>query len=377
MFSRSFSLTCLLVAVSFAQTAKRPLNHKDYDGWRTMAGQHLSADGKFLAYAMFPEEVDGELVVRNLVTGKDSHFPARPQPAATTTEEGPPPEPRATTIAFSSDSRFVAFSVFPPKADTDKARKEKKTAEQMPKDSITIVELSSGKSATVERVKRFAMPEKAAGYLAYQKEAPEKPANAPDGAKPPGGEVKDQQGGRRGRGGAAGREPEFGADLILRSLADGAERTFTDVAEFHLTDDGKQLVYAVAAHDTANNGVFVATPGSNDAPTTVLDGKGKYSKLTFDENQAQMVFLSDRDEAGAKPPKWKIYRWDRKAPAAEMVSNAAAGLEKGFAISDNGTLTFSHDGARLYFGVAIPAPEVKTDDAADACTEELQGGGQQ
>ena len=166
MFSR-VSFICLLVAVSFAQTAKRPLNHKDYDGWRTIAGQHLSADGKFLAYAMFPEEGDGEVVLRNLVTGKDSHFPAgaRPQqPAAASTEEGPPPEPRGTTIAFSSDSKFVAFSVFSLKADTDKARKEKKTAEQMPKDSMTIVELSSGKSTTVERVKRFAMPEKAAGY---------------------------------------------------------------------------------------------------------------------------------------------------------------------------------------------------------------------
>ena len=122
-------MTCLLVAVSFAQSAKRPLNHKDYDGWRAIAGQYLSADGKFLAYAMFPEEGDGVVVVRNLVTGKESNFPAgaRPRPAAVTSEEGPPPEARGTTITFSSDSKFVAFSVFPRKAATDKARKEKKT----------------------------------------------------------------------------------------------------------------------------------------------------------------------------------------------------------------------------------------------------------
>jgi hypothetical protein len=96
MFFRSVSFTCLLVSVSFAQTAKRPLNHKDYDGWRSIAGQHLSADGKFLAYAMFPEQGDGEVIVRNLVTGKDAHFPAgaRPQPAGAT-EEGPPPEARS------------------------------------------------------------------------------------------------------------------------------------------------------------------------------------------------------------------------------------------------------------------------------------------
>ncbi len=399
MFFRSVASICLLTSLSFAQTAKRPLTHKDYDGWHTIAGQHLSADGKFLAYATFPEEGDGDVVIRNLVTGKDSRFPAgaRPQPAAAT-EEGPPPEARGTTIAFSSDSKFVVFSTFPLKADTDKARKEKKTADQMPKDGMTIVELATAKSTSVARVRRFMMPEKAAGYLAYQKEAPERPANAPEGAKPLGGgdvaglqgdyrgdlrddlqvnQKGDQQGGRGGRGGgrggAGGRGADFGTDMILRSLADGAERTFTDVAEFHFTDDGKQLVFAIAAHDTAKNGVFVATPGSADAPVAVLDGKGKYSKLTFDENQTQMVFLSDRDDNAGKPPKWKVYRWDRKAPAAELVSAATPGVKQGFAISDKGALSFSHDGSRLYFGVAIPAapaPEPKTDDAADASTDE-------
>ena len=374
MFLRSVSLTCLFVAVSFAQPAKRPLNHKDYDGWRTIAGQHLSADGKFLAYAMFPEEGDGDVVIRNLVTGKDSHFPAgaRPQPSAASTDEGPAPEARGTTITFSADSKFVVFSTFPPKADTDKARKEKKTTEQMPKDGMTIVELATAKPVSIERVKRFLMPEKAAGYVAYQKEAPERAANAPEGAKPlGGGDSADQQGGRggrAGRGGAGGgRGSEFGTDMILRSLADGAERTFTDVAEVHFTEDGKQLVYAVSARDTAKNGVFVASPGSGDAPVAVLEGKGKYSKLTFDENQTQVVFLSDRDDQASKPPKWKIYRWDRKAPAAELVSSATAGLKAGFAISDKGTLSFSRDGSRLYFGTAVPgpaAPEAKTDDAA-------------
>ena len=37
----------LLLSVSFAQTAKRPLNHKDYDGWHTIAtARHISADGE-------------------------------------------------------------------------------------------------------------------------------------------------------------------------------------------------------------------------------------------------------------------------------------------------------------------------------------------
>src|SRR5215467_1015945 len=59
------------LAVASGQQAKRPLHHRDYDGWRSIQSQALSRDGKFLAYGLFPEDGDGELVVRNLATGKE------------------------------------------------------------------------------------------------------------------------------------------------------------------------------------------------------------------------------------------------------------------------------------------------------------------
>src|SRR5579884_1635738 len=121
-------LAALLV---FAQSPKRPLNHHDYDGWRAIVGQKLSPDGKWLAYGLFPQEGDGEVVIRSLVTGKEQREPAgaRPQPVPPSgAEEGPPPEARGAMITFSEDSRTVVFSTFPPKAETDRAKKEKKTA---------------------------------------------------------------------------------------------------------------------------------------------------------------------------------------------------------------------------------------------------------
>ena len=117
MFLRSVSLTCLLVAVSPAQPAKRPLNHKDYDSWRTIAGQHLSADGKFLGLRhAFPQEGDGEVVIRNLVTGKDlstsRQAPVRnPRPLPPKRDRRR--KARGTTITFSADSKFVVFFDLP------------------------------------------------------------------------------------------------------------------------------------------------------------------------------------------------------------------------------------------------------------------------
>src|ERR1019366_5900516 len=265
-----------------------------------------------------------------------------------------------------------------------KAKKDKKPA---PKDGMVIVDLASGKTTRVERVKRFAMPEKASGLLVYLKEGPDAPAggagNPP--ATPPKGEG-DQQGGRGGRGGAAagvagaggrGARPEFGSDMVVRNLADASERTVADVVEFTLTEDGKQVVYAVAARDSAKNGVFAVKPGIGDAPVALAEGKGKYARLTWDENQTQVVFLSDRDDAAAKQPKWKLYRWERQSPAASvlaasvLVSGDMAGFRQEFAISDKGTLSFSKDGTRVFFACSPPAPD-KKDEAADVPADDTK-----
>ena len=207
MFLRfaSFCALAALVATGVLAQSKRPLNHNDYDGWRTIAGQHLSPDGKFLGYAVFPEEGDGEVIVRSLVTGKETRFPAgaRPAPAAAS-EEAPAAEARGATILFSANSRTLVFSTFPAKADTDRAKKEKRIADQMPKDGMVIVDLVSGQSTPVPRVKRFALPENGTGYLAYLRDTPEVAPAASSRTGGNGDGDSDQQGGRGGRGGAGG-----------------------------------------------------------------------------------------------------------------------------------------------------------------------------
>jgi dipeptidyl aminopeptidase/acylaminoacyl peptidase len=368
---------CLLACTTLLTAqSKRPLNHNDYDGWKSIVGQKLSNDGKFLAYGLFPQEGDGEVVLRNLVTGKEQREPAgmRPAPVPNATpEEGPPTEARGVTIQFSSDSRTVVFSTFPPKADSDKAKKEKKPA---PKDGMVILDLASGKVTRMDRVKRFSMPEKAAGILAYWKEGPDAPASGRGGTNVAAQqEGNDQQAGRGGRGGAAagrGLRAEIGSDLVIRALADGSERTVTDVVEYALANDGKQLVYAVGARDNTRNGVFVVKPGDPAAPVAVSEGKGKYVGLTWDEDQTQLAFLTDRDDQSAKPAKFALYRWDRQSPQAVLLaSTATSGFRKDLVIADRGALSFSKDGSRIMFACATPAPS-KPEIAADAAPDDTK-----
>src|ERR1043165_2212487 len=186
---RTAALLCtvaLLTTMAFAQQApaKRPLTHQDYDSWRSISAQQISRDGKFVAYAYVPQDGDGEIVVRNIATGVDWRAPRGYRPPV------PPPDDPGTNIGefqaeqarllrpvFTADSRFVIFSTEPTKAEVNKAKKEKKKPEDMPKNGLSIMDLSNGTVTHIERVKTFRVPEGAGGFFAYLRKAPKRDNN--------------------------------------------------------------------------------------------------------------------------------------------------------------------------------------------------------
>lgn len=370
-------LLALLVSSSgFAQqaAAKRPLTHSDYDSWRAIQGQSLSRDGKFVAYALVPQDGDGEAVVRNLASGVEWRHsrgaaPVNPPQRSPEAEPGPGPGPGfgqgpfAGRPFFTADSRFAVFQILPTKAETEKAKKEKKRPEEMPKNAMGIMDLSTGEVTRVDRVKSFQVPEEGAGFIAYSLEAKVE-ERKPEDRRP------DAAAAAPTRGRRDPRRKEYGTDLVLRNMADKSERTFSDVLEYTLSKDAKSLVFAVSSKKEETNGAFAITTSTADAPLPLLTGKGKYTKLTWDEKQTQLVLLSDRDDAASTQPRLKLYRWDRKAATAtELVSTATQNFKPGYVISERGAINFSQDGGKVFFGVAPPA-EPDKDESEDAASSD-------
>ncbi len=371
--SRRLALVlCLLVAVA-ALAQKRPLTHRDYDSWRSIQSPTLSPDGKFLAYGLFPQAGDGEVVVRNLDTGQEFRQsagqkpePPRPNPLLMFTDEEPPQV--NVKIAFTSDSRFAIFSTFPPKAEVEKARKEKKKADDMPKNGMVIVDLLSGAATRYERIKSFQVPSKAGSVVVFLRQ-PEKPA------KPAAGAAAEAE-----RPAAREKKKEYGSELVVKNFAAGDELPFPDVTEYLVANDGSGFVYAVAAKDETKNGVYAVFADMKEIPTRLIGGAGKYVKLAFDEKQAELAFVSDRDDVAARPQppadaskngktqpetpaKFKLYLWKRGTTAAqELVGPTTLGFREGYLISDKANINFSRDGQRILFGCAPPVPPDKEDE---------------
>jgi len=338
---------------------KRPLNHADYDSWKHIQNQQLSNDGRYLAFAVFPQQGDGEVIVRDLKTGKEIHQPVGELPPPPPTNFAVPqledaaPTPPGVAIKFLEDSSAVVFSTFPKHDDTEAAKRAKTKPDEMPKGDLVIIKLPTGEVFRSPSVKNFQVPTRANGLVAYLQN--------PSSAKPVTG------------------------DLILRDIIKDSERKFPFVSEYTLTNDGKLLVFATAAKPAEASGVFSlivnpvlqAAVGAGDKvitmkaifnPTPLLTGKGKYEKLTWDEYQARLAFVSDRDNASAPVPEYKLYLWRRRDTAAsEIASSQSPGMPADWTISESAPITLSQNADHVFFGTAPkkPAPPAPDKTPAD------------
>ena len=377
---RSVALLCTLamfatMLAAQQAPAKRPITHQDYDSWHSIAAQQISRDGRFVAYAYMPQDGDGEIVVRNIATGVDWRAPRGYRPPV------PPPDDPGTNIAefqaeqarllrpiFTADSRLLIFTVEPTKAEVNKAKKEKKKPEEMPKNGLGIMDLSNGTVTRIERVKTFRVPEDGTGYFAYLMEA--KPEEKPAGPAKPEASPSGETSGPTATpspspraGSARGKKKEYGTELVLRNTATANERKFSDALDFTISRDAKSLVFTVSSRKEDSNGVYAVTTDSESDPVALLSGKGKYQKLTWDEDNTQLAFTSDKEDADAKQPKFRVYEWNRKDPqATEVVSVSSPGFRKEFVVGERANLSFSLDGSHVFLGTAPPPEPEKNPD---------------
>ncbi|MFH1765747.1 MAG: hypothetical protein ABIF09_16280, partial [Gemmatimonadota bacterium] len=231
-------------------TGKKPLDHDAYDIWRSVDGTALSNNGTWIAFVTSPREGDGILTLRSIGGGT---------PQVGEIE-------RASAPRITSDSRFLVFTIDPMFSVVDSLEGEGKKGDDLPKDSLGVVQLSSafGSDGSIdmhffkaERIKSWKMPADEGAYLAYTLEkapAPpdstaegeeaqaEEPAAAgraaggraggarPGGARAGGGEAAG--GGGQAGGEADDKKKAEGDTLVFRYLASGQETRFTDVTNY-------------------------------------------------------------------------------------------------------------------------------------------------
>ncbi len=354
-----FLLALVAAAPSAQAPHKKPITHDVYDSWKSIQGTKISRDGLWVAYALVPQDGDGELVVRNLKTNVEYRAPRGRDPIIT------------------PDGKYVVFAKAPLKADVDRARKARGGGgggaaggrgrggnagdTNGPRSGVGAINLATGEVTTfAEHVKSFKLPEEPVSFVAYLSQ-PEAPAGS----------------GRAGRAGGAGgvgpegqegqdrsrRKHEPGSYLILQNLAGGDQTAIAEVAEFAVAKDGSAIAYSVASATADSEGAFVRKLGENSAKP-LLKGAGDYKGFVFDGKNTQVAFISNKDDFAAKAPRFKLYHATLAANAAAELTVPTESRAGPMAVSENGRLEFSKDGTRLFFGTAAP-PQAEPEDTSD------------
>ncbi|TDH29343.1 S9 family peptidase [Segetibacter sp. 3557_3] len=339
---KTITFLCLLGPLFLTAQVKKPLDHSVYDSWESFGEKWISNNGKYVVYAINPQEGDGRLIVQE-TTGKVIAEISRGYNAAIT-----------------DNNRYVVYKIKPRFKETREARIKKKKADEMPKDSLGLLKLGENTTKLYARVKSYKLPENAPGWIAlsFDKtvERPRKDtASAKDGDMML--ELRDAD-----EPTGSDDKKEEGSDLILKNLETGDEKTISNVTEYFFSKNGRALLYetAVSRKDsTARTAVYLMDlPGQN--ARRILTGFNDAKGYTLDDEGTQVAFVAERDSAGKTLQKfYKLWYYKAGSDSAiHLADRLSAGIKKGWTISENGTLTFSKSGKRLMFGTApIMAPK--------------------
>lgn len=389
----------LFISLGISAQTKKPLDHSVYDGWKSPGERFISNDGQYAVYAINPQEGDGDLIIQNLVTQEKKIIA------------------RGYSAVITEDSRFVVFKIKPVFQETRQAKIKKKKADDMTKDSIGIVELGKDGVVKFARIKGFKTPEKGFGYLAYQMEKAlpdttkktKKPVidsakanidmlvkladsvirksmesvNAQNLTKEEmigaankavkeiikkgkdemyaAEDVNKDADGDDASGNSAGAE---GTDLVVRRLTDGKEKIFKLVSDYSFDKKGTKLVIKTtkAGKDSNSIAYVLLYNLAADKTDTIMRNLNDAKNFSFDEEGAQLAFVVERDSSTKALQKfYKLWYYTTGQDSARLVAEKnTVGMQIGFTISENGTVKFSRDGKKLFFGTAPITPAKDT-----------------
>ncbi|MEM9981355.1 MAG: prolyl oligopeptidase family serine peptidase [Bacteroidota bacterium] len=323
---RSFYFLFLALCLHFSALAqnKIPLTHEVYDDWKAIKKPQISSDGKWVMYAITPQEGDAVLEVYNTTNDTYRQFE------------------RGEEATFSYDSQAVIFKIKPQKDSVKALRREKVKKDSLPKDSIGIYLLNTQSLSKAAQVKSFKTPKKSGGWVAYLL-APQGKVTPKDTTLTPKKEGK-----------------KSGTKLILHNLKTTQQDTFLFVKEYAFTENGDFLAFTnTGAFKEDSAGIFVYDLKKGKRITLDQSG-GEYKNLTWHEKENKLAFLHNPDTSANREKAlihfFGIYHWEAgKGQPEKLADQDSDFLPQDWYISPHSPFRFSKDGTQLFFETA-PKP---------------------
>jgi dienelactone hydrolase len=309
---------------------KKPIPLEDINdilAWKSIRNPVISNDGQWFAYNLAPTEGNGEVVIKKLKGEKEYRYPI-----------GEGPRFSSGSIAFSEDSGWVAFAVYPTREEAIRLRKQKKRAYN----NASLVDLDSGEKFEFEKVQRFSFSGENPSSIVFHKYAPE--------------------------GQARETEKWSGSNLIFYDLKSQTELNIGNVAQFAFDKKGHWLAWIVDAHGQSGNGVLLRNMSTGVILPLDTD-KAEYRRLTWTEEGDGLTVLKGKKDDKYEDPLYSVIGFDqfssgkpRKTVYDPLEDDS---FPEKMTISPNATPMWTENFSGIFFGIHETKPKEETGDQSE------------
>jgi dipeptidyl aminopeptidase/acylaminoacyl peptidase len=330
--------------------AQRPVGLIDTLAWKWINSATVSRDGQWFAYRISPNEGDSEVVVRATAGDTEHRFPVGEAPRFG----------GGSALAFSEDSAWVAFTIYPDRETAQENRRQRRPS----RNRVGLVELASGEMVELEDIRGFSFNGEMAGWIALHKYAPESESGG---------------GGAGGRGPSSGRSGENdaprGSDLILRELSTGLELNIGNVAEFAFDKSGEALAWIIDTEGRSGNGVQLRAMESGIV-LPLDSGDAFYRRLTWTEEGDGLAVLKGVEDEAFEDPLFSVvgfrdFRGQGRPARVDYDPREDESFPEGMTISDDRDPSWTESLDALLFGIVEVEPK---EQPAEAEEEEAGAG---
>lgn len=288
----------LIPLVSLGQ--KKPLDHSVYDSWQHIGEKVLSQDGNWVFYTILPQEGDGTLIVQSTANAKDRQQIARGYQAK-----------------FTPDSQHLIFKIKPEYQKTRQAKINKKAKDDMPKDSLGILNLSTGNLVTIERIESYQIPKEESAWISF-KAYPHKAAstnktvkkleNRIDSLKNVIQQLKGENSPSKEEESLVDQKDKTslkGAELVLYNLQNNKQISFSEVGDYKIADKGNRaaLVKYHLSPDSIRNSAVLLINLSKQRTDTLLKNINQAKNFAFNKEANRLAFIAESGDASKVKPK--------------------------------------------------------------------------
>ena len=291
---------------------KKELDHTVYDSWQSIRETSFHPQGKYIIYAIVPQEGDGRFIIRNVKTGNELSIA------------------RATQAVFTENGEYLVAKIKPSFVETRKAKIDKKKADEMPKDSLVIVELATNTIQKIPSVKSFQLAEHGNDMMVY---------------------LKDKKGDIN----------KEGSDLVMRDLSSAKEKTFSNISQYLIHPKAMGVVMYQVKTKQKESQILLATIA--DTNTKILT-KQVYTATNFiwDEEGKQLAYLVEKDSADKALQKnyYLAYYTPSLETAISIFDKSNKTIPTNYTIGGDRKMKFSKSGNKLEFGVQPILPTKDT-----------------